>query len=81
MEEAGSVADRVAMDPRAGAPHPSSMKYLMIAALLAVGPASFSACKAGGPCCRVCHKGKACGNSCIAANKTCHQTGGCACNG
>lgn len=32
-------------------------------------------------CCKVCTTGKACGNSCIAANKTCHQPPGCACNG
>lgn len=32
------------------------------------------------PCCRVCKKGKACGNSCIARDKKCHQPPGCACN-
>lgn len=32
-------------------------------------------------CCKVCKAGKACGNSCIAKNKTCHQPKGCACNG
>lgn len=32
-------------------------------------------------CCRVCRKGKACGNSCIARWKTCHQPPGCACDG
>ena len=32
-------------------------------------------------CCRVCKKGKACGNSCIARSKTCHQLSGCACDG
>lgn len=32
-------------------------------------------------CCRVCRTGKACGNSCIARNKTCRQPTGCACNG
>lgn len=32
-------------------------------------------------CCKICRKGKACGNSCIARNKTCHQPPGCACNG
>ena len=32
-------------------------------------------------CCRVCTRGKACGNSCIAADKICHQPPGCACNG
>lgn len=32
-------------------------------------------------CCKYCHKGKACGNSCIARNKTCHKGSGCACDG
>ena len=31
-------------------------------------------------CCKICRTGKACGNSCISANKTCHQPPGCACN-
>jgi hypothetical protein len=33
------------------------------------------------PCCKVCTKGKACGDSCIARDKTCHQPRGCACDG
>ncbi|WP_110665138.1 hypothetical protein [Salinicola halophilus] len=32
-------------------------------------------------CCKVCRKGKACGNSCISRNYTCHQPEGCACDG
>lgn len=32
-------------------------------------------------CCRICSKGKACGNSCIARDKNCHQPPGCACDG
>lgn len=32
-------------------------------------------------CCRVCKKGKACGDSCIARDKTCRKGRGCACNG
>ena len=31
-------------------------------------------------CCRVCSQGKACGNSCINRNFTCHQPPGCACD-
>jgi beta-lactamase superfamily II metal-dependent hydrolase len=31
-------------------------------------------------CCRVCTRGKACGNSCINAANQCHQPPGCACN-
>jgi len=30
-------------------------------------------------CCKVCKKGKPCGNSCIARNKTCRKGVGCAC--
>lgn len=32
-------------------------------------------------CCKICRKGKACGDSCIARYKTCHKGPGCACNG
>jgi hypothetical protein len=32
-------------------------------------------------CCKVCLKGKACGNTCIARNKVCHVPPGCACDG
>lgn len=31
-------------------------------------------------CCRVCSKGKACGNSCISRRFECHQPVGCACD-
>jgi hypothetical protein len=32
-------------------------------------------------CCKICTKGKACGNSCINRNYQCHQPPGCACDG
>ena len=32
-------------------------------------------------CCKICSKGKACGNSCISRDKQCHQPPGCACDG
>lgn len=32
-------------------------------------------------CCKTCRKGKACGDSCIADEKTCHKGPGCACDG
>lgn len=32
-------------------------------------------------CCKVCKKGKACGDSCIARDKNCKKGKGCACNG
>ena len=31
-------------------------------------------------CCKICRKGKACGDSCIATVKTCHKGAGCACD-
>ncbi len=32
-------------------------------------------------CCKVCSKGRACGNSCISTSYTCRKGRGCACNG
>jgi SH3-like domain-containing protein len=32
-------------------------------------------------CCKICTKGKACGDSCINRNYTCRQPPGCACDG
>ncbi len=32
-------------------------------------------------CCKVCKKGKACGDSCISKSKTCRKAPGCACDG
>jgi hypothetical protein len=32
-------------------------------------------------CCKVCSIGKACGNTCISRDKTCHVGQGCACDG
>ena len=32
-------------------------------------------------CCKICKKGKACGDSCIARDKKCHKPPGCACDG
>jgi hypothetical protein len=31
-------------------------------------------------CCKICRTGTACGDSCIARDRTCHQPTGCACN-
>ena len=31
-------------------------------------------------CCKVCRTGKACGNSCISRQYTCHKAPGCACD-
>lgn len=32
-------------------------------------------------CCKICSKGKACGDSCISRSKQCHKGAGCACDG
>ena len=32
-------------------------------------------------CCKICTRGKACGNTCIAQDKVCHVGPGCACDG
>jgi hypothetical protein len=32
-------------------------------------------------CCKICHKGKACGDTCISREDTCHVGPGCACDG
>ena len=31
-------------------------------------------------CCKMCNKGKACGDSCISRDKTCRKGAGCACD-
>jgi hypothetical protein len=31
-------------------------------------------------CCKICSKGKACGNTCISRSYDCHKGRGCACN-
>lgn len=37
-------------------------------------------CIPASQCCRICTKGKACGNSCIHATFMCHKGRGCACD-
>ena len=39
------------------------------------------AAEAPAACCKICRKGKACGDSCINKNYTCHKPPGCAWNG
>ena len=63
-----------------------ALAFLAAAATLALGPASFSPCLSAADaqargCCKVCTKGKACGDSCIARWKACHKGKGCACDG
>ena len=53
------------------------MKYLLILlSLLFVCPSIAEA-----ECCKICHSGKACGDTCIAAGESCTKGLGCACDG
>jgi hypothetical protein len=61
------------------------MKLIALAALLALGPTTFNPCLStfaanAGQCCKRCSAGKACGDSCISKDKTCHKGKGCACD-
>ena len=47
---------------------------------LALEPTSQAVETAPRECCKVCHKGKACGDSCISRDKDCHKPRGCACD-
>lgn len=38
------------------------------------------ACIPAEECCKICSRGKACGNSCIRADYNCHKGHGCACD-
>ena len=57
---------------------------LLVAAFALVSPQHVEAPSLGSPegaCCKVCRKGKACGDSCIARDRVCRQPPGCACDG
>jgi hypothetical protein len=43
-------------------------------------PADAPSCIPADQCCKVCDKGKACGNSCISRKYQCHKGRGCACD-
>lgn len=60
-----------------------AVPLLTLAGAVAPQPAMCAVSDATGatPCCKVCTKGKACGDSCIARDKICHKGAGCACNG
>ena len=63
------------------------MKSILAAVALAgvatVGAAApiCESASAAAACCKVCKAGKACGDSCISRDKTCHKGKGCACDG
>jgi hypothetical protein len=49
-------------------------------AVIAAEATTAQSCTPAEQCCRICSKGKACGNSCIRQSYTCHKGRGCACN-
>ena len=63
-----------------------SIAIFLSAAMLTLVPLSISTCAAGFQadaqrrCCKVCSRGKACGDSCIARHLNCHRGRGCACD-
>ena len=79
----GSIDFRQQIPVPPGQPTPRGwfVKLLMFltGAGMTAGPSSYSACATvTGACCKVCKKGKACGDSCISVDKTCHRGGACA---
>lgn len=63
----------------AGASSPIAERGRLVASCATAAPGPATA--ASQQCCKVCTKGKACGNTCIARDKKCHKGAGCACNG
>ena len=57
----------------------ASLVLLGATALAADVPICGTAHAAG--CCKICKKGKACGDACIAVDLKCTKGAGCACNG
>ncbi len=56
------------------------MRWLLGMALALAVPATAPVCAASA-CCKTCKKGRACGDTCIAADRPCSVGKGCACNG
>jgi hypothetical protein len=46
----------------------------------AIAPLPMSTAQTSQQCCRVCQKGKPCGDSCISAERQCNKQSGCACS-
>ena len=75
------------MPPRRSKEVRMKLAILVAAATLTIGPPGIScaspawAASGYAACCKVCSKGKACGDSCIVCDKACHKGKGCACNG
>lgn len=71
---AAPAATPVPPPPATAVPAPTAAPAVKAAPPPTAAPAPAVAC------CRRCTTGKACGNSCIAANLTCRQPPGCACD-
>lgn len=59
-----------------GLPHSAPDPAARISALRAAAGIAIPAA-----CCKICRKGRACGDSCISRDRACHAGPGCACNG
>lgn len=57
------------------------LAMLLLTASVPVTTACATTTGDGKGCCRVCRTGKPCGDSCIARDKNCTKSGGCACSG
>lgn len=73
---------------KGGRPMKHLLTALTLALCLSLAPATLASAPKPKPtptrpagCCKACHKGKACGNTCIKKSNTCTQPKGCACNG
>jgi hypothetical protein len=53
------------------------LTLVVVAGLLALGACNSSTSSS---CCKECSSGKACGDVCIAKDKACDKSPGCACN-
>lgn len=75
-----TLAAAPALADEAPAPAPAQSTAPVLLSLLDAGPITSGGYVAR-QCCKICRKGKACGNSCINRAYTCHRPPGCACNG
>lgn len=80
-----AFADSVSETPPVGEPAGAILDFprreVSDSFLRSLGISALIPAPAAVECCKVCTKGKACGDSCIAVNKECHKPPGCACNG
>lgn len=58
----------------------STLDFALLATPLLELAGKPKSCIPASQCCKVCGKGKACGNSCISASSSCSKGRGCACN-